>query len=338
MATLYPTAVLNWVPGHLPNQRITPFVSLLATQGGFVTGSTNQLIARGYTCVGSSNGVTAALDAVNRCTTAAGFAVRAANTTTAQSWIVIKDSRNVQILFSYTGATDDVMRVAFSASAGYVIAGTATFCPTATDEQVVTSALTTIGATASADRVYTVWVDSTNVSFMMLCFRQGVPAGTIIRVVDYDASMLVGGVGGATVLGPQTMGWNCIPASIASSFGAVYTANNGGVARFTDSTGTVNAQIGSCSLMNNNQVTFDGSSVYSFNGSAPSVRDGYLHAGVTKGFIGRHKDLWYSTDVQACGAQSPSLLHLYVNNTAAPATTGSSLLLPWDGTTTAQVT
>lgn len=335
MPSLFPTATLSYT--ILANQRITPFVSLLATQGAYITGVTNQLIARGYTCVGSSNGVAAALDGVNRCTTAAGFAVRAANTTTAQSWIVLKDARNVQILFSYTGASDDIMRVAISTQAGYVIAGTATFCPTATDEQVIISALTTIGATASADRVFDVWTDSGNTTFMMVCFRQGVIAGALVRVADYDASMLVGGAGGATVLGPQTMGWFGTPNGITTLYAAYSAGTAGGVARFTDSSGNVSAQLGGAGLGNSGGVNFDASTTYTFQGGAPFIRDVYLHAGTAKGFVGRHKDLWTSVDVQSCGATSPSLLHLYLSNTAAPSTVGTHLLVPWDGVTTPQV-
>lgn len=333
MANNFPVPVATWNI-LVRNGRIA-FTSLLLTQGTFVTTNTNALFTAGHTILGSSNGVAAAIDGVNRCTTPAGWAVRGATTTTAQSWLLGKDSRNVQWLYSYTGASDDVIRVAFSPNSGYVIAGTATFCPTAADEQVVHNS-STIGATASGDRVWSLLGDSGNISQLWMCFRAGLPAGMLWKIGDYDASMLQSG---SSVLGPQTYGVFASPTNIgplSSWITAFGSGANGSVARLTDSTGNFSAQMGGGALIAVSAANDDGAS-YTLNGSAPFIRDLYIWAGLTKGFVGRHKDLWNIKDNQANGAMGPGNLHVLIHNAATAGIVTSGLLIPWDGGTAIQV-
>ncbi len=150
------------------------------------------LLANGYTCKGSSTGVAAAMDGVNRWATAANALVRAANTTTANSWIVLTDGNGCNVCLSYVGASDDVCRISFSPSGVYVAAGTATFTPTATDEVLLTAGGTIIDATAAGTaRTYFGWVDSqAKMCRNLLSLNStGSPAGTTWGVELFDSSL-----------------------------------------------------------------------------------------------------------------------------------------------------
>jgi hypothetical protein len=331
-----PVLSKSWSAGMLVNQRIT-FVSLLTTLGSYITGNTNQMIARGMTCVGSSNGVTAALDGVNRCTTAAGFAVRAANTTTAQSWIVLSDGV-IQILFTYTGASDDIARVSFSPGALFVIAGTATFAPTATDEQVIAATTSLIGATASGDRVFTVWMDSTHRHWRTIVFRAGIPAAGPLWIEPFDSSPLIspavatvpvwGGFQGATSLANMNV--------LAGAFSA---NARGGVCRATFAAGVTNVQLGgSFESFNDSSTIFDGVTCEAQGGQF-IIQPLGLQSQTTnaRGKIGNRIDWYHTGDNQVCGALTVDLNWVIINNQTT-ATSGGGLLWPWNGSTTSCTT
>jgi hypothetical protein len=331
-----PTPLKLWTSGMLVNQRIT-FVSLLNTTGEYVVGNTNRMIAQGMTCVGSSNGVTAAMDGTNRCTTSAGFAVRGANTTTAQSWIVISDGV-VQILFAFTGASDDIARVSFSPGSLFVVAGTATFAPTATDEQVVLSGASIVGSTASGDRVYTVWVDSTHRHWRSAVFRSGVPIGPFIGVELYDPSSLV-----SPAAAPTPVWGFAQTATNISNMGALaggFTANTtGGVTRATFAAGSVNVQLGgSFEIFQNSSTQYDAIATEAQGGQFIIQPLGLSSiTGNARGKIGNRIDWYHTGDNQTCGALTADLKWVILNNQGSPGT-GGALLWPWDGVTTSCVT
>jgi hypothetical protein len=162
-----PAKVKTWTISA--NNRI-PFVSLVNTMGNYLLGVKNFLNANGYTVKSSSNGTAGAgtsttiTDGVDHWTTAADASVRGTSAAAAQSWMILQDGNGVWILLTYQGAGtsptgDDIARISFSPGALFVLAGTPTNQPTATDEQVVTSAVTLINATASQDRSWFGWVD-----------------------------------------------------------------------------------------------------------------------------------------------------------------------------------
>lgn len=152
-----PTVTKTWIIS--PNNRVV-YTSLNDTMARYLFGVKNFLVANGYTIVGSSNGVTAGLDAVDRWTTFNNVTTRGASAAAAQSWIVLRDGNGADILLAYQGGTDNIARISFSPGQLFVAAGTATFQPIAADEQVVSSATDLIGATASVDRIWHGWVSS----------------------------------------------------------------------------------------------------------------------------------------------------------------------------------
>lgn len=153
----YPAKQKTWT--ITPNNQIT-FVSLVDTMGNYLKGMADFLLANGYTCKGSSDGTTGAMDAVNRWTTVANASVLGANTSAACSWMVLTDANGCDISLAFIGASDDIARFAFSPGGLYVAAGTPTFQPTATDELVLSTGVSVIDATASLDRLWNGWVDS----------------------------------------------------------------------------------------------------------------------------------------------------------------------------------
>lgn len=339
MSNNFPTAIKSWAAGLLPNVRIS-FTSLLNTMGNYISGIGNQLITKGYTCAGSSNGTTAAMDGTNRCTVASGFAVRAANTTTAQSWLVVTDASGAQTLFAYVGASDDIARISFSPSGVFTVAGTATFTPTATDEQVFLTGVTLIGSTASADRVYTVWVDSTSKMWRSVIFRSSIPVGPLMGVELYDSSALSSP---ASAPVPSIgFAWGPVNLNSVNQIAAAYTANTtGALARITISSVATSVQLGQSieQIGNSGLNNFEGQAL-NLNGGVPAICGiGLWSTGTLNsvfGKAGNRIDIYRSSDSQACGTLSPSKDWVFIN--ANSSATAGGLLLPWDSSTTSCVT
>lgn len=327
-----PTSLKSWAAGMLVNQRIT-FSSLLTTLGTYVVGITNQLIAKGFTCSGSCNGTTGAMDGVNRCTTAGNFATRATIAGASQSWIVVKAANNVQTLITYQGASDDIARVSFSPGGLFVAAGTPANQPTATDELVVSTAVSLIGATASNDRVFDVWVDSAANMWRAVIFRQSTPAGPMLTVELFDASALVG-----VTCSPAVMGSINIPANIGTmtSRQSIYQGNASGAQCKTS--GNAATQMGGGVHVGNGSFTNDSGVLLTANGSVYATRPcsfWSISAGCV-GHVGDRIDWYDSSDVSACGALTAGLSWVLINNSNVAATGG--FLWPWDGSTATCVT
>lgn len=327
-----PTAVKTWNK-CLFNNSVT-FVSLLATMGAVVTGTTNQLITSGMTCVGSSNGVTAAMDATNRCTTAAGFAVRATVAAAAQSWIVISDGV-VQILFTYQGASDDVARISFSPGALFVVAGTATNQPTATDEQVFCNTTTLIGATASGNRVYHVWCDSTHRLWRLAVMSGGVVVGKLVGTELVDANQLVNS--GPTPASAPIPVWGFAQLSsqlTMATLNSGFSANsNGGLAQFTVSGSAANISLGGVALwVSGSGVNLLGLNL-ELNGSVPAIRAIGLASLTTsfRGNVGNRFDWYFSDNFQPNGTLTAARDWVMLN--VATGSTVGGAMWPWDGTT-----
>lgn len=334
--TFPPTPTRSWAAGMLVNQRIT-FVSLLTMLGTFVVGITNQAIAKGFTCAGSCNGVTGAMDGVNRCTTAAGFATRATIAGAAQSWIVITAANGVQTLFTYQGASDDIARISCSPGGLFVAAGTPANQPTATDELVGTSGVTLINATASADRVFDVWIDSAANCWRAAIFRQAVLVGQLIGVEIIDSSQLIGVTcspsvwifnHAASVTSPML---NRSNAYVAPSGGS----GSGGIAK---TSGNAQTQLGAAVIVANSSFTNDSGVLLTANGSVYACRAIGLWSVSTGciGDIGAKIDWYDSSDISACGALTTGNSWVLLNASSVAGTGG--FLWPWDNTTTSCVT
>lgn len=160
-----------WTIG--PNKR-NAFVSLVDETSWVLYENKVQMVTAGWTVKFSCNGVTGptnGADTTDRWTARANAGVRATIAGAAQSWIVLQNADGVQVLLAFQGATDDIARIAFSPKVGYVLAGTTTFQPTATDEVVASSAATIVNATASADRVMTIWTSNDTRNWSFIVFR-----------------------------------------------------------------------------------------------------------------------------------------------------------------------
>lgn len=149
------------------------YVSLAGAVGAVMFDLTTKLIAAGYTCKGSSSAGTAAMDATNRWTSAAAVTPRATIAGASQAWMVLTDGNGVDILFTYQGSADEKFRISFSATGVFVVAGTATFQPTAVDEAVTNNGNTLVFPTASGDRVWHTWISSDHKSFRCVVGRGG---------------------------------------------------------------------------------------------------------------------------------------------------------------------
>jgi hypothetical protein len=141
------------------NNRIT-WVSTQNSTNYYLFGMKAFLKANGYTVKGSSNGTTAAMDGVDRWTTVADASTRGSDSVHAQSWIVLQDSNPIDILLTNQGGVGSGTAVAgYSPTQSFVLAGTATFQPTATDQVIPTGSISVSNTTL--DMIWNGWVDST---------------------------------------------------------------------------------------------------------------------------------------------------------------------------------
>lgn len=136
------------------------------TQGQYVTNSGNVYVCRTTGLSAGSGGPT---------TTAADITDGTAH------WQYLQAGTGAgQILFTFQGATDDVFRISYSPGALFTLAGTTNNQPTATDEEVIVSATSIVGATASGDRILQVWVSDDAKAWKMMVLRAGAMAGPLI--------------------------------------------------------------------------------------------------------------------------------------------------------------
>ncbi len=180
----YPTKAKTWIVS--PNNTVAD-ATLPLMVGHFFKIIADFLLANGYTCKGSSNGTTAAMDGNNRWAAIADGSTRGANTTSAQSWMVLTDGNGCDICLSYTGGADTHARVAYSPGGLYVAAGTVTHTPTATDELALTASggQSFIGAALVAvPRQLFGWVDSEAKMCRFLCSNNSNTAASLVWGVE----------------------------------------------------------------------------------------------------------------------------------------------------------
>lgn len=270
----------------LANQRIT-YVSLVQVQRDYMFGMKAFLLAHGYVTKGSCDGTTGAMDGADRWVTAANAGVRGATTGTANSWWCGTDLNGCNILLSFVGATDDVARFSFSPGGLYVAAGTPNQTPTATDEQVICSATSTIGTNTSLDRIWSGWVDSTGKLCRFAMFRNSVMIG-----LAWGVELIASVVSGVTFT-PAVWGFcYSVAGYTANNVAGAYSANVcGGLARLNATNGQFG---GSLEIFNNAPATLG-----TVQASAQGGVGYYLRplgvAGVTAsadGKIGNRYDWW----------------------------------------------
>ena len=157
--TAIPAYVRTWTQNlttGTPGTRI-PYVSLLDTTQNYLYGKKAFLAANGCSVVWSaSNGVgpANAADHTDRWVNAAAVTPRATVANASQAWIILLDGNGGQILYAFTGGSDDVAYESYSPSASFALAGVTNQRPTAPDELVITSGNTVVGTQTSADRIW----------------------------------------------------------------------------------------------------------------------------------------------------------------------------------------
>lgn len=333
----FPIVQKYFPAGMLLNQRIS-FSSVVAVMGGYISGIGNFLVSKGYTVVGSSDGTSAAMDGVNRCTTAAGYAVQGASATSAQSWLCLRAANGAQTLFCYQGSQVWTGRVSFSPGGLFVLAGTATFQPTATDEQVFIAAGTDlVNSNASNDRIFNVWVDSAANGWRACLFRLNVMVGTAMGVELFDTSFLQTPVSAPV----PVWGFAYNASNISNMFnggtsqgaGSVYVANlTGGLARLLFSGTPITAQLGATwkSFGGQSGPELDGISLIG-NGNLVAIRTlGLFSLTSNVGDVGNRFDWHFCHDRQACGNFDSSKSWILLNNQTTAGSSGGCIW-PWDG-------
>lgn len=330
----FPAPVKFLAAGMLLNQQIT-FTSLNQTLSAYIGGATTFFIAQGFVCAGSSNGTTAAMDGVNRWSSTA--AVRGANTTTAQSWIVITHANGAQTLFAYTGGTDDIARISGSPGGLFILAGTATFAPTATDEVVGITGVTLINSTASANRVANYQVDTAHNGWRMFMFRSSVLAAALLWGELFDPTYLISPASCAVPVWWGTM--NTSSTSQAGGPQGAFSASSlGGSTRMVVSGVPLTVNLGGTSKILSGGFNNETNVANELNGGGFMDRAIGLCSTTTsaRGDVGKRFDWRVTAELKACGEKSGDSLWINLNNTS---TAGGSVgtLWTWDGTSAVQV-
>lgn len=329
-----PTLTKTWTIS--PCNRIA-YVSLLDTLQKYFFGIKNFLKANGYTVKGSSGagaGGGAAMDGVDRWVTSANVTPRGATTTTAQAWIVLTSSGSgVDILLAYQGATDDAALVALSTGGSYVLAGTATHQPTATDAQTVIGA-TSIISTGVGDRLWSGWVSTDAKSCRFALARAGVWLGYFNGAppwgVEHYTSVMIAPVNGLPAANP-TAGFNYTAA-------AVSTGNDAGTARVrvANADFTTTMQWGAEYLFTTASLALIG-----FGAEKPELQGslGYPLVPLTlygttagaRGRIGDAIDVWMGRTSGDSPGDTYGTRTFIVMPGGDGLTTGTGLAWPWDG-------
>lgn len=324
--TSYPAIQKTWTISS--NNTIT-FVSLVATTGGYMKGLADFWLAHGMTCKGSCDGTTGAMDGVNRWTTVGNASVRGATTVAANSWMALTDGNGCNILMSFVGASDDIARFSFSPGGLYVAAGTATFTPTATDEAVLSTGVTVIGATASLDRTWNAWVDSEAKLARTCVLRSGVLVGMVWGVEKFNLRS-------TQTLSPAVWGFAYLPAQFVNNTSVSglfetsgYQANNrNGLSKRSGVSiqvgcGTLAYQVAVSTLWSDVQTENQGSSGYPIFGPLGLSCKTTSHQGV----LGYLYDWWTGRGTVTVGDtyNSPTKNFVQWGNQCP--------LWPWDGST-----
>jgi hypothetical protein len=178
----YPQLFKDWT--ITPNVR-QAYTSLNGVLGWYAYQNKTSMLAAGWTVKFTSDGATGpvdSLDTTDRITSAANFNVRATVAGAAQSWYVLQNVDGTQMLFTYQGATDDIMRISYSPGGLFTLAVTTTHQPTATDEIIITAATTVIDAGTSLDRVMSIFCADDTTAWRCALYRNNV----LVNALSYD--------------------------------------------------------------------------------------------------------------------------------------------------------
>lgn len=316
------------------NNRST-FASLNQVMREYIFGIKNFLVATlGYTVKYSCDGTTgpaSGSDHTDRWTTAANAGTRGANVSTAQSWIVLTDGDGVDFMISYTGATDDVGRYAFSQTGVYTPAGTATFPATATDEVVASITGSWIETTTSGDRLFHLMGTSDKKNWRALISRAGIFTGVFLGMETYTSALVAPAV--------QTINKTAFfqLASNTTTNQLVQSGNFFGFARVSLSSvlTNINWQCG-WEGFSGTQTNMDGvnAELQGANGAIARALS-MMTTSTNAGKLGQLIDWWH--DASAAPAGNTTTDKKMIHITSSTSNLGG-LMWPWDGSTTPVLT
>lgn len=234
MTVAVPAIVKTWaqvLTTGTPGIRI-PYVSLIdATQNRLFIEKT-LMLANGCSVVWSAAGgvgPASSSDHTDRITSAATWTPRATIAAASQAWVLILDGNGGQLLICFQGATDDIVRISYSPTAAFVLAGTTTNQPTAADELVLSAATTYVGATTSQDRIVHGLCTTDGKSYRFTCLRASALIGQSWHVETFTPNVIAPAtVPLAVCVGAQTPA-QLLGSTGASNFWQSYTASQMGV-------------------------------------------------------------------------------------------------------------
>lgn len=315
-----PTVVKTWTIS--PNNRI-PYVSVIGEMQGYLHGIKTFLKANGYTVKGSCSAGTGAMDATDRWTVTTDVTPRGTSASTSQAWIVLTAGNGVDILLAWQGAGttptgDDLAKISFSPGGLFVVAGTPSWQPTATDEQVV-STITQVGSTTSGDRVWHGWVDSTAYSCRFAIGHAGA------SINCWGVESVTPTVGTNVTFSPPVWGFFYTVAG-AAYFDSLFSVNvDGGVARASIGGTAYNLTLGGTCESCGNTKLYD--VVHQLNYDSWLVLPTGVYSNLTNatGKLGNLIDFWVGrgtgiVDGDVYGARQ--FIHV-----------SGKMVWPWDGAT-----
>jgi hypothetical protein len=288
--------------------------------GWFIFKNHEFLITKGWTIIGTSDGLTAAFDGPggDRIISAAAASVRGASAATPQSWTVLRNADLVELLITYQGAGisptgDDIVRISYSPAAHFVLGvGGNTHQPTATDEVVISAANSVVNATASLDRVMTIWASDDSKHWSCAIFRASATLG-IFGVEKLAASYCAPGILNVPYFGyrytgtsqDRTVTGGAGPNGDVSSIAVGVTGWTGTCSRVFTNLASRLIRVGAGDLgVNSTAGSGRGVSGEVFTTSTPSMHGGGApliplfwtgeHATNLNGFFGTPTDWWWT--------------------------------------------
>lgn len=352
MSISLPSPELTW---RFQLQTRVTYTSVLQVTGDCIYTIITRLINEGWTCKGSCDGTTGAMDGVNRITAGNKFQTRFSGAAGAQSWIVLTDGDGADIVWSFNSAADDRVNFWWSPGGHAVAAGTPAQEPTATDQMRTFTVWTTafvsmVGTATSGDRLVSVWTTADKKNFRVaiaranawvICYGKetytpatlgaGItlhpgyifcfPGDSFTSVTGQAYRGMLGYAFGASSTAPDqfmTRGYRTDGAGAALEL-ARYTLCAG-----IASSLNVSPDLGT--LMNTQPILQGGASYILRRMGLVSQTSGH------EGFVGKMKD-WYFGHLAATigsGATYGTLNWIVMNGVL----NGGGFIWPWDGTTT----
>lgn len=318
-----PTKVKTWSID--PCNRETA-ATLLEAMGDCLLGIKNALkLMSGVSVKGSCNGVTGAMDGVDRWVASSDVQTRFNGTAGAQSWIVLDlaNMGGVELLMTYNAASQQGFSFYFSPGGNYVVAGTSSHKPTATDEVTIQAGGSIMTTSGTADRLWTTWVSSDGAALMFAIAEAGAFTSFVaLQQVTNRISTpawLVGGVVGFSI-GTQVGHTGLF--SVWGTTRPVCRINPGAAVNVGAFFGTEGAKVGLAPSQYTNVAELQGSGHNLFPVSI------WSETATVRGAVGTFIDIW-------CGNTAANDGDTYPNDATRLWMQISDFVVPWDGSAVA---